>query len=249
MPRTRTSSPLFSLFFAVVFLTSGATALAASPTAYQNANTACQSYAHIPVKITPVFDEPKLDVSMSLATLQNYAKNGGAVIPHYDSITLGLASYKSITQFLIPIMHYKMPNGTFCARVQNLEARIGYENVTIHIANEFPQGSCSFYSVLEHEQKHVQVNRALLHEYVPKIKARLDAFLKINGMFIVANPDYADKLLRERVSKITEEVIQEMTQENRRRQKLIDSPQEYAKNNTACQGAVARIADKFRRTR
>ncbi len=225
------------------------TLLSDSTAAQAGTDSGCRSYADIPVFVTPVFGETRFDTSLDLARLQSLANHEANVTPHYDTLTLGLASYTSLMQFQIPILHQRLPDGSYCARVQSLSARIGYDPITVYVANEFQKGTCAFQAVLSHEQKHIDVNRALLNEYGPKIQSRLAAFLKTQGMFIVPNKDYADKLLRERVKKIVSDLTKEMMEENKRRQKLIDTPQEYAKNNTVCQGAVARVADNFRRKR
>lgn len=222
---------------------------AAVPTARSEGDGACRPYTDVAVNIMPVFDEAKLDTSVSLTNLQALSMRTANKIPHNESVTLGLASYHPLIQFHIPIIQHLMPDGSFCARVQHVDARIGYKDVTVYIASEFPKGSCDFQAVLAHEQKHIDVNKALLQEYAPKIQSRLAQYLKTNGMFIVPNKAYADTLLRERVNKILDEVSKEMLAENVRRQKLVDSPQEYAKNATVCGGHITKVINVYRRHR
>lgn len=220
---------------------------AAQPSAKAEGDFSCRSYPDIAVNVMPVFDEAKLDLRYNLAGIQSLSQKTKHKIPHYESVTLGVASYHPLMQFYIPIIQHLMPDGSFCARAQHVDARIGFKDVTIYIASEFPQGSCDYQAVLIHEQKHIEVNRQLLKEYVPKIQSRLEQYLKINGMFMVPNEAYADKLLREKLSKVMDEITQEMSQENQKRQRLVDSPQEYAKNNTVCNGHIARVVKSYYR--
>ncbi|MGE4351838.1 MAG: hypothetical protein AB7E52_06585 [Bdellovibrionales bacterium] len=213
------------------------------------ANESCQAYPTINVKITPVIDEAQINKNLDLAGIQALSASPQThQIPHYDSVTLGLAVYDPFLKFNIPLRQQHMPDGAYCSQVQKVDAEIGYHTITIYIANEFPEGSCAYQTILTHERKHVAVNNAILKEYIPKIQQRLQSYLKINGRFVVPNKAYAEKTLRERLTAIIQEVSKEMLEENKRRQRLIDSPQEYAKNNTACGGVIARTALHFKRS-
>lgn len=246
------NNALCCLSFSLVgfFILGAAPVVAAAPTARSEGDGACRPYTDVAVNVMPVFEEAKLNTSVNLAGLQSLSRGNTAnTIPHYEAITLGLASYSALMHFYIPIIQHMMPDGSFCARVQHLDARIGYKDVTVYIASEFPQNSCSFQAVLTHEQKHVETNRQVLNEYAPVIRDRLIKYLKLYGMFIVPNQAYADKLLREKVTQVVNEVSKEMMEENRRRQKLIDSPQEYARNNTICNGQISRVVQAHVRRR
>ncbi|NTU77094.1 MAG: hypothetical protein HGA90_04695 [Alphaproteobacteria bacterium] len=235
---------LLGLAFVCVFILLAllrASSAQAALTAQGEGDGSCNPYPDISVTVMPVFEAPKSNTSTNLAALQNLSRSGLPKIPHYESVALGITSYAPVLEFYAPIIQHLMPDGSFCARVQHLDARIGYKDVTVYVASEFSPGSCSYQEILAHEQKHIEVNRQLLQEYAPLIKQKLTSFLKLNGMFIVPNGAYANKLLREKVTAVIQEVSLRMLEENKKRQKLIDSPEEYARTKTACQGQITRI--------
>ncbi len=215
------------------------------PAAAQNRDDICAPYPNVPVNVTPVFDEPVNDFSASLLDIQMLSRDPTHTIPRFEGVTLGLTHYYPVIEFKGPILKRQQSDGSYCARVQKIDARIGYKDIKVYIAKEFAEGSCDFKHIMEHEQKHVAVNRQVLQEYATLIHDKIAAYLKIYGMFIVPNPDYAEKILREKVSAILNEMTQKMVEENRRRQKQVDNPEEYARNNTACRGHISDVARKF----
>jgi hypothetical protein len=205
----------------------------------------CAPYSAIPVHVEPVWDEPQLDNATPLAELQSLGRDTARSIPHYEAVLLGMTRYEPTLEFSAPILQQPMPDGSFCARAQRLDVKFGYRDIKVYVAREFPQGSCDFQHVMTHEQKHVEVNRRLLQEFAPKIEAQLSSFMQLYGMFIVPNESYANTLLRDKVNAIFKDITQQLIAENRRRQRLIDSPEEYDKSKTACKGHVAEVARRY----
>jgi hypothetical protein len=98
---------------------------------------------------------------------------------------------------------------------------------------------------MTHEQKHVTVNLNLLQEYAPMIEERLSSYFRLYGRLIGPNAAFAEKLVREKASAIINEMTQKMLEENRRRQRLVDSPEEYRRNNTVCNGRINDFVRQF----
>jgi hypothetical protein len=221
--------------------------LIAHPVAAQDVDN-CDSYPNVPVNLNPVFDEPQYDFSHNLADLQSIANDRLHSIPHYHAVAMGITRYEPILQFRIPMEVVTPPDGLACAHVQHVDVTVGYRQVTVYIANEIPADSCGFNETLAHEQKHVAVNRQLLQEFAPQIEERLKSYLKQYGVFRVQNAEYAEKLLREKLQVVMDEMIQQMQAENVRRQQLVDSRSEYDRLAHVCHGDLARIAQHFQQT-
>jgi len=219
------------------------------PAFAQDADSECASYPDIPVNIQPRFDDPVYDLSAGIATIQNLANDTAHTIhENHKNLTLGLTHYESVLEFHVPIKGIKFPNGLTCAHVEHVDVVIGYKDVTVYIPHEVPQGSCGFTEVMAHEQKHIDVNRQILQEYAPHIAERLQAYLKLNGVFREENSDYAVSLLNQKLQAILDELATQMIGENRRRQQLIDSPAEYRRISTACNGQLTQTATQFLRS-
>ncbi len=237
----------FGVFAALVAFQAAPPAFAAARGRMGEAS--CAPYPNVPVEVNPVFDKPALNFASGLAEMQGISKGGAKVIPHGDEVALGVTSYSLITEFAIPVITQQMEDGSFCASVDKVNANIGYREVTVHVAKEFPQGSCAFRHIYEHELKHIAVNRQVLEEYSVKMREKISAYMKLYGVRRVADPKYAEKLLKDDVAKILNEMSSSMSEENRRRQRLIDTPEEYAKNSTACGGAISREMERYVRAK
>lgn len=219
--------------------------LIASPL-YAQDYEGCPSYPNVPITVNPRFDEPRYDYSANIPAIRALA-GGDSRRGIRESITLGLTRYEPVLSFRVPIKTRTLPDGLSCSWVEEVEVTIGYKNVVVYIASEIPQNSCGFEKVLEHEQKHINVNRQILNEYVPKIQDRLASYLKLNGVFRQTNPDYASKLLDEKLNGILNDTAQQIVSENENRQHQVDTPEEYRRISYSCNGQLANISTQFLR--
>ncbi|MGH9788185.1 MAG: hypothetical protein ACRD4U_05725 [Candidatus Acidiferrales bacterium] len=55
--------------------------------------------------------------------------------------------------------------------VQAVELRVGYRSVEVFVAKEHPEGTCWYSAILEHENEHVRIDRALVEKYAARIQA------------------------------------------------------------------------------
>lgn len=220
-------------------------ALSAPPAAAQQ-DSYCDPSPDIPVTITPIFDSPQYNTSHSFAAIRKLSSEADHDAQAYDSTSLGLAHYIPVYNFTAPIRMKKMADGAYCVQVQQVDANIGYRNITIYIAHELVENDCAVQHVIEHEKKHVAVNREILLEYVPSIQARLREYLKTNGVYSGTDAQYAQELMQEKIRFVLMETSKQITTENRRRQSLVDTPEEYAKNIRACDGYINNLVLKAR---
>ena len=202
----------------------------------------CEPFPNVPVNITPVFDQPAYDFTQNLASIQKIASDREHSIPQYHEITLGITRYEPVLEFHVPIEVVTPPSGLVCAHVKHVDVTIGYRNVTVFIANEIPRDSCGFDETMGHEQKHIAVNKQILDEFVPVIEQRFKDYLRLNGVLQVENAEYAQKVLSDKLKTIMNEIIAQMEQENIRRQREVDSPEEYNRLAHVCNGDLTGIA-------
>ncbi|HEU0117572.1 MAG TPA: hypothetical protein VFR09_02965 [Alphaproteobacteria bacterium] len=215
----------------------------------EEAEAECQSYPNVPVNITPRFDDPVYDYHHNLRDLQSLSHDPShQVHGTHRGLTLGLTSYEPMMAFKVPMKGVKFSNGLACAHVEHVDVTVGYQNVVVYIPTEVPQGSCGFNEVMAHEQKHIAVNKRLLEKYLPIIQEKLEAYLKLNGVFREQNADYAAKLLQDKLQVIVNDVSSEMMNENQREQQLVDSPEEYRRVSATCNGQLTMTATQYYRT-
>ena len=203
----------------------------------------CMSYPDVPVQVTPRFDEPVYDYSKDIGDITGFAADTHRSIR--ETLALGLTHYEPILAIKVPLEGITRSDGLTCVHVKNVEVTVGYEDVTVFIAREFPEGTCGFDEIMAHEQKHIAVNQAILDEYTPRIQAELANYLRTEGVRQETDMKYAAQLIKGRLSAIVKSMMDEMTEENARRQRLVDSPQEYARIAGACNGQLRAAAMRF----
>jgi hypothetical protein len=135
------SRPASFLLFAAAFLAcfSGRPL----PSAYAAGEGVCDYDQITSVTVTPVFDEPVADLSKGLFEINQMSRGSSQVIPHYDSVTLGVTQYHPVIEFRAPMLQQELADGTFCARVEHIDAVIGYRNVTVYVARELSADPCA----------------------------------------------------------------------------------------------------------
>ncbi len=230
------------LFFLVAF--AWASFVLMRPEARASDDSVCDPYPNINVNINPVFDEPLINTSHSLGAIQGLARSPAKVISMHDAATLGLTHYEPIIEFRVPMLKRLLGDGTTCVKIHEIDATIGYRNVTIYIANEIARDTCAMHHVLEHEKKHVAINRSILMNYVPYIQKKLMEYMQINGLYRGPDPDYAESLMTEKARFVLNEAAKQIMEENSKRQRTIDTPEEYARNNTVCGGRINALVSK-----
>lgn len=110
-------------------------------------------------------------------------------------------------------------------------------NPTIYIASEFPQGSCMHNAIMEHEQKHVTVDREMVNKYAQlignAIKAETDR-QPIYGPVPLAQEKAIEAAIKSKMQSIVTNLIAQMDQERKTRQQVVDNLSEYQRVNALC---------------
>lgn len=204
------------------------------------AEIACDTDSAIPIEVHPVFENPRYDFTASLSDIQKMESD----VKHdiQEAITLGVTRYEPMVEFHTPVEVVTFPDGRTCTRVKSANVTIGYKNVVVYIAREIPQNNCGFNEVMAHEQKHINVNRLLLQENVPRFQQRLDDYLTTYGAFAGEKNDGKLAAMQDDLQEKLNMWSREMLEENVARQKEVDSPAEYTRLSNVCNGQLSLIA-------
>lgn len=108
---------------------------------------------------------------------------------------------------------------------------------TIHISRDLRKNGCEYKAVLEHEQKHVRVDREIVNKYAQKIGVALQSSINNIGARgpypLVKMPDL-QKDMQDYVVSVIKTQQSLMDEERFRRQQSVDTLEEYQRVQAQC---------------
>jgi hypothetical protein len=66
---------------------------------------------------------------------------------------------------------------TSCSYLTSVEVTFGWDRMQVFVPTEYPQGSCEYRAVIDHENQHVSIIRSTLREFAPIARARVEGVL------------------------------------------------------------------------
>ena len=118
-----------------------------------------------------------------------------------------------------------LPDGRFCARLTGAQVTFGFESITVHVAREFPPGSCLHAAILEHEEGHVAISRQVYAITLARLSYTLEQARRDEFAVEVSSEAAAGETLRSRLSGIVDRFTTELLTEQASRNQQHDGPQ------------------------
>ncbi len=157
--------------------------------------------------------------------------NGGQVSS--SSRPVGLTTLKAM--FSLQGATTLVPRGEgYCVYLSSVEIDFGWEDMNVYIPAEFPEGSCEYRAVLDHENQHVSIIRASLREFAPHARARVEALLRnARPSFTRGKNGRADEALAPIGAQLSA-LLKEFDTLHSGRSAVIDTPSNYAAVTGMC---------------
>ena len=199
----------------------------------------------------PRFDRPVLQVDTQMVPLkrdfdkslpQLQAMPGRSSGPHGAEMgqVLGLAHATFGERGQIGARYAPQPGGAVCAALSRLTVSFGFQERVVYVARELPPGSCIQREVLNHEMKHVATDEALLREFMPGFKRRLEAVVARQGTVRARGQEQAMTMLRQPIDAAVRDLMQDFSREREKRQAKVDTIEEYRRVSKSCNGELAK---------
>ncbi|WP_431856581.1 hypothetical protein [Azospirillum sp.] len=199
----------------------------------------------------PRFDRPALqidtqvvplkrDFDRTLAQLQAMPGRSGGPAGARAGQVLGLAHATFGERWQVGAHFSPQPGGVVCAALARLTVTFGFQERIVYIARELPPGTCIQREVLNHEMKHVSTDEALLREFMPGFKRRLEAVAARQGTIRARSETQAMTMLRQPIDAAVRELMQDFSRERDRRQAKVDTLEEYRRVSKSCNGELAK---------
>ncbi|HEY1095767.1 MAG TPA: hypothetical protein VGF14_00845 [Alphaproteobacteria bacterium] len=182
--------------------------------------------------------EPKIDHSMSRYDLRDFnvstkSPYGKGNFTHVNGLMQGPVELGTKITIAWQTDSEKKEN-CFWYRTVNLVLRL---QPIIYVASEVPAGKCYYNAIIEHEMKHVEVDRGLVRDYQNIVYDSIENFIQENGT-IDHVPTGQEKEAQRELSKALEAQIRQihlrMREDRISRQAQVDNLKEYDRVANEC---------------
>lgn len=187
------------------------------------------------VSLTRNDGEIRLDNRKSRAELQRMQQSrgkAGAFGAGWTPVGLTLTELKYAMKVRVEAV--TSGQSRYCARLTEVSADIGFENMDVFVADKFKPGSCAFRSINDHELTHVAVFRETLDVYHPRMLRRLERTARSLGPVRASSPDAAARILQSKLRAAIDPLFAEMNRTMDRNNARLDTPERYRAEQSRC---------------
>jgi hypothetical protein len=181
------------------------------------------------------------DHSKSQAQLDNFENDTISPYgPNVRSHVGGLMSGEVSVSQNIKIMQETWANiNSGCLYIDTVKVDI-HIKPTIYIANHYKKSGCMYHAIMEHEKKHIQVDRMIVNKYTNIIIKALDTNLKkigySHGPYTLQQLPQVQTKLQKYTQDIVRSYADVMSNERQKLQQEVDSLAEYQRVQNSCRG-------------
>lgn len=197
--------------------------------------TACETRLPITViEVRTVTDAIRFNHDRSVTELSTTPRRRGE-----RTYTLGLTEMRTGTSVDVRSTTMKNPSeGLACTR-PHLVVTLSLAPHTVSVAREFPEGGCAYRHIVEHEMRHVEVNRRTLEDTATRLRqGLLESF---GNKVYYGTPAELRQRLTQHIRDEWMPWIKEQMQRTQQLHREIDTPEEFARNHTVCDGEITRV--------
>lgn len=194
----------------------------------------CNNFIPASIRIDPIFDDTEY-VTLPMIKIRALA-DAEKDVPT-EQWPVGLSTAQAILKVQTDI--YKVRSGYnqhTCGQIKTIYIQIGFKDNKIYLAKEFPKRSCPYKTVLEHEERHKEVDREILVEFAEKARMVFSDTAKKIGVIKSTAAGLIDEQINEQITIEMDRLAKDMAQERHSRQKLVDSAEEYRRVSESCDG-------------
>jgi len=199
----------------------------------------CAMDAPTELHIKPSSARLKIDTSQSLKQLQK--ANVDTISPHSFNgmtVTKGLMEGRIAIEPEVALTNKSYDSrGVGCVWYDKITVRLDIDP-NIRIAREVKEDKCMYNAVLEHERKHVAVDRRIINKYARIIGTEIQTALDERGYVAGPLPLNQVKSVGQRMQKTIFQIVdfqmQKMSLERKEAQQAIDSKEEYERVGAMC---------------
>jgi hypothetical protein len=201
--------------------------------------------------VTPVSADPCLQLPKPSVTIKRLPEkvtvntrysvkslnNLSAALAPSGNQVLGLTRGNASVEFKTNTPSFTDRAGRWECSSPQITLIYGFSPVTIYVAREFPEGSCAYKEIYEHEMRHLQAYQAHIVSIEKELQEALSARFQSEKPWRGPVGQTASQLqqeFNERWVPYVQSVIKRVDEA----QALIDTPEEYERVANACGGEI-----------
>ncbi|MFZ4537722.1 hypothetical protein [Propionivibrio sp.] len=190
----------------------------------------------------PSITVKRLDERITVNTQHSYKvlNHLGSALARPGKQILGLTRGNASVRFASNISLYVDRTGRWECASPQLTVTLGFSPMTVYVAKEFPEGSCAYKEIYQHELRHVKAYQAHLAGIEKEVTDTLQR--RFDGGSIWRGPvgQSSAQLRRELDERWLPYIRREIGRADEA-QALIDSPEEYARVADSCNGEIRKL--------
>jgi hypothetical protein len=191
--------------------------------------------ANAKVEIVYLNGEPAFDHSVDQAGLRDINSR----IDGYPHGTwhrpLGLTASQLGQEYQTEFRFRKASAGGYCVSLARAKISVGYREMTVYVSRDYPEDSCEYQAVLDHELEHVAINQSVLQAFKVKIKRAVARTLNSHRAIRVYNKAEAQSAYILAFKRQLEPLIKSLQSERKRRNGAIDTADSYRRILARCE--------------
>ena len=164
----------------------------------------------------------------------------GSALAQPGKQVLGLTRGRASSRFSLSLARQLDPSGRWECASPQITVTYGFSPLTVYVAREFPEGSCAFKEIYQHEMRHVKTYQAHLVSIESELTATLSRRFATGSPWRGPSGQTRAQLERELNERWLPYVQREIDRVDAD-QTLIDSPEEYARVADSCNGEIGRL--------
>lgn len=187
----------------------------------------------------PAVTIKRLDSKVSTNFQYGYKSltNIGASLSRPGQQVLGLTRGNASVRLASSTPGYVDQSGRWECISPQITLTYGFSPMTVYVAREFPEGSCAYKEIYEHELRHVSAYQAHVAEIESELKEMMTRRFSTGGPW--RGPVGVSRArLQQELDERWMPYVQRQLKRVEAAQALIDTPEEYARVAESCQGEI-----------
>jgi hypothetical protein len=210
------------------------------------AETICPPYVSPEIAANILWQSPKYDDTLDIQGIGLISAQNTYQESAKDEFPMGFteAVQKLTTSFAVKTS--TLPNGKMCAQIDSLKINFGYPDVTVYVARDIltrggGRDGCAYREMKDHELQHVAADKKIAETYAPYFKRLGVELAQGIGVIPVDSQSDAETQIRRMIDAYMARLNINMTTVHNNTQLKIDTPEEYRRLSSVCDGAMAKL--------